>query len=244
MKAISVCLLALMVAAAAAARPGLAGRALRADSNEENKQGSSESFLLPMPAIYIPEFGKEMTFNDVPKFPDMADTFPKVPEMPSITPPTIDWDKIKPSSDNHPSVSVPDANSQEVNTQSSQDSTTDNNYKKDESDNSDKSDKTGKKEKLGAGNSTPATKQQESQQPTAAPSTTGNQDDCSKTDTSAQSVMRCVNAVRTNPQAFKSDFPCSSPWLNTISRSQRSALAANSKLESSAQRQANDMARY
>lgn len=56
--------------------------------------------------------------------------------------------------------------------------------------------------------------------------------------------MRCVNAVRTNPQTFKSEFPCSSPWLSTISRSQRSALSANSKLESSAQRQANDMARY
>ncbi|WIA15022.1 hypothetical protein OEZ85_001723 [Tetradesmus obliquus] len=127
------------VAAAAAARPGPAGRALRADSNEENKQGSSESFLLPMPAIYIPEFGKEYGFE--------------------------------------------------------------------------------------------------------LPSAAGTQDDCSKTDTSAQSVMRCVNAVRTNPKAFKSEFPCSSPWLSTISRSQRSALSANSKLESSAQRQANDMAR-
>lgn len=153
----------LQVAAAAAARPGPAGRALSADSNEENKQGSSESFLLPMPAIHIPEFGKEVTFKDMPKFPDMADKFPKVPEMPSITPPTIDWDKIKPSSDNHPSVSVTDINNQEVNTQSSQDATTDNNYK------SDKPDRTGKPGKFGAGNDTPATQQQDSQQPTAAP---------------------------------------------------------------------------
>lgn len=70
------------------------------------------------------------------------------------------------------------------------------------------------------------------------------QDDCSKTDTSADAVMRCVNAVRTNPQAFKSDYPCSSPWLSTISYTARSALRDNPKLGSSAQRQANDMARY
>jgi hypothetical protein len=67
--------------------------------------------------------------------------------------------------------------------------------------------------------------------------------DCSKTDTSADAVFRCVNAVRTNPQAFKSAYPCSTPWLSTISRSGRSPLNYNQKLTNSAQRQANDMAR-
>jgi hypothetical protein len=67
------------------------------------------------------------------------------------------------------------------------------------------------------------------------------QDDCSKTDTSAYAVELCVNAVRTNPQAFQ--YPCDSWWLSTHSRSALSPLIGNSKLDASAERQANDMAR-
>lgn len=67
---------------------------------------------------------------------------------------------------------------------------------------------------------------------------------CSTTDASAAAVLRCANAVRTNPRAFASRYPCtSSTWLAGVSTPVRPALKSNSALAQAALRHARDMAR-
>jgi hypothetical protein len=53
-----------------------------------------------------------------------------------------------------------------------------------------------------------------------------------------------MNAVRTNPDAFRSSYPCSdySSWRSGVVSPKRPAMRASSQLDQSAQRQANGMA--
>jgi len=67
---------------------------------------------------------------------------------------------------------------------------------------------------------------------------------CSKTDSSADAVFKCVNAVRTNPQAWNGQYPCdTSGWISAVSNPPRPPFKRNNQLDGSAWRQASDMAK-
>lgn len=81
--------------------------------------------------------------------------------------------------------------------------------------------------------------------PAPAPSTAPSSGySCSSTDRSAAAVYSCMNAVRTNPDAYSRSYTCSdySSWRSSVVSPRRPALRASSQLDQSAQRQANGMA--
>jgi hypothetical protein len=68
---------------------------------------------------------------------------------------------------------------------------------------------------------------------------------CSATDTSAQAVEDCVNAMRRNPRAWTDHFPAScgwQSWINEVSNPRRPKLNSDDRLASSSRRMAEDMA--
>lgn len=70
--------------------------------------------------------------------------------------------------------------------------------------------------------------------------------DCSKTDTSPEAVFHCVNAARMNPRAFTDGYKCNDwqSWIDGVSSPARPALTTNSRLTSSADGHAKDMASH